>query len=198
MSIFLINRFRLLDVEGIEMDDSLTAFADAMRSAWSPISTALVGECRARLTALTRADPREQWLADLHAERPASRELFRDPEHGFMLLAHTEPSALYRRPHDHGRAWVVYAVQSGALEIGTYAKIMGPDGVIRLVQRDLTLLIAGEARAYLPGDIHDTRCLDDSSLLFRFTERDLRHEDQQERQITRFVESDGYWTVPTS
>ena len=180
------------------MVDSLNAFAEAMHSAWSPISTALVGECRAQVTALMRADPCEQWLADLLAERPASRELFRDPEHGFMLLAHTEPLALYRPPHDHGRAWVVYAVQSGALEIGTYAKIMGPDGVIRLVQRDLTLLIAGEARAYLPGDIHDTRCLDDSSLLFRFTERDLRHEDQQERQITRFVESDGYWTVPTS
>ena len=180
------------------MNDSLNAFAEAVHSAWSPISTALVGECRAQLTALMRADPREQWLADLHAERPTSRELFRDPEHGFMLLAHTESAGLYRPPHDHGRAWVVYAVQSGTLEIGTYAKIMGADGVIRLVQRDLTLLRAGEARAYLPGDIHDTRCLADSALLFRFTERDLRREDLQEKQMTRFVECDGYWTVPTS
>jgi hypothetical protein len=180
------------------MDDSLNAFAGAMRSAWSPISTALVGECRAQLAALMRTDPREQWLADLHAERPASRELCRDPEHGFILLAHTESAGLYRPPHDHGRAWVVYAVQSGALEIGTYAKIAGPDGVVRLVQRDLTLLQAGEARAYLPGDIHDTRCLTDSAFLFRFTERDLRHEDLQERQITRFIERDGYWTVPRS
>ena len=180
------------------MNDSLNAFAEAAHSAWSPISTALVGECRAQLTALMRADPREQWLADLHAERPASRELYRDPEHGFMLLAHTEAAGLYRPPHDHGRAWVVYAVQSGTLEIGTYAKITGADGVIRLVQRDLTLLRAGEARAYLPGDIHDTRCLADSALLFRFTERDLRREDLQEKQITRFVECDGYWTVPTS
>lgn len=180
------------------MNDSLNAFAEAVRSTWSPISTALVGECRAKLAALTRADPREQWLADLHAERPASCELYRNPEHGFMLLAHTEAAGLYRPPHDHGRAWVVYAVQSGTLEIGTYAKIMGADGVIRLVQRDLTLLRAREARAYLPGDIHDTRCLADSALLFRFTERDLRREDLQEKQITRFVECDGYWTVPTS
>lgn len=180
------------------MVDSLNAFAEAMHSAWSPTSTALVSECRTQLAALTRADPREQWLANLHAERPASRELCRDLEHGFMLLAHTESAGLYRPPHDHGRAWVVYAVQSGTLEIGTYAKITGPDGVIRLVQRDITLLQAGEARAYLPGDIHDTRCLADSALLFRFTERDLRHEDQQERQVTRFVECDGYWTVPTS
>jgi hypothetical protein len=194
----LLNQFLLFDVEGIEMNDSLNAFAEAVHSAWSPISTALVGECRAQLTALVRADPREQWLANLHAERPASRELYRDPEHGFMLLAHTESAGLYRPPHDHGRAWVVYAVQSGALEIGTYAKVTGPDGIVRLVQRDLTLLIAGEARAYLPSDIHDTRCLADSALLFRFTERDLRHEDLQERQITRFIERDGYWTVPTS
>jgi hypothetical protein len=33
-------------------------------------------------------------------------------------------------------------------------------------------------------------------LLFRFTERDLRHEDQVERKLTRFVERDGHWTVP--
>ena len=180
------------------MDDALDAFAEAMHSAWSPISTALVGECRTQLAALTRADPREQWLAGLHAERPASRELCRDPKHGFMLLAHTESAGLYRPPHDHGRAWVVYAVQSGTLEIGAYAKITGADGIVRLVQRDLTLLQPGEARAYLPGDIHDTRCLADSALLFRFTERDLRHEDLQERQVTRFIERDGYWTVPAS
>lgn len=177
-------------------DNSLDAFTAAIRAAWSPISTELVATCRERLEELTRADPAEDWLAALLSERPASRELYRDPESGFMLLAHNENEGLYRPPHDHGRAWVVYAVQSGALEIRTYAKVVGTEGELRLVLRDTGLLRAGEARAYLPGDIHDTRCVTECALLFRFTERDLRHEDQVERKLTRFVERDGHWTVP--
>lgn len=144
---------------------------------------------------LARADPCEHWIAALLQERPASRELHRDAS-GFMLLAHNESRELYRPPHDHGRAWVVYAVQSGELEIRTYARIEMPGGEPRLVLRDASRLRAGEARAYLPGDIHDTRCLTENALLFRFTERDLRHEDQVEGKLTRFVERDGRWTVP--
>jgi hypothetical protein len=176
--------------------DALSAFASTTHAAWGPISSELVDASTRRLAALAKADGAEPWLASLEAERPASRELYRDSKHGFMLLAHAEPAGLYRPPHDHGRAWVVYAVRSGALEICTYAKVAGPDGAVRLVRRDTTLLRAGEARAYLPGDIHDTRCLTPSALLFRFTERDLRHEDQVERKLTRFVERDGAWTVP--
>jgi hypothetical protein len=178
--------------------NSLDAFTAAMSADWGPITSDLVAGCTRRLTDLTRADAAEDWLAALRAERPASRELYRDPEFGFMLLAHTENEGLYRPPHDHGRAWVVYAVQSGALEIGTYASVSGADGTPRLVLREKTLLRAGEARAYLPGDIHDTRCLTETAILFRFTERDLRHEDQVERRLKRFVEVDGEWTLPLS
>ena len=176
--------------------DSLDAFTDAIRSAWGPITSELVATCREKLEALMRADAAEDWLASLLEERPASRELYRDPAAGFMLLAHDETEGLYRPPHDHGRAWVVYGVQSGALEIRTYARIPTDGGGARLVLRDTNLLRAGEARAYLPGDIHDTRCLTGSALLFRFTERDLRHEDQVEGKLTRFVERDGHWTAP--
>lgn len=173
---------------------SLDAFTSAVRSAWGPISSDLVATCRSGLEMLARAAPCEDWLAALLAERPASRELHRDAS-GFMLLAHNEKQGLYRPPHDHGRAWVVYAVQSGELEIRTYARIEALSGEPRLVLRDASRLRAGEARAYLPGDIHDTRCLTDNALLFRFTERDLRHEDQVEGKLTRFVERDGFWTV---
>ena len=176
--------------------DSLDSFTSAMRIAWGPISTELVAACRQRLEALMRADPAEEWLTSLLAERPASRELYRDPASGFMLLAHNENEGLYRPPHDHGRAWVVYGVQSGALEIRTYAKVAAPTGEPRLVLRDSTILQPGETRGYLPGDIHDTRCLTSTALLFRFTERDLRREDEVERKLTRFVERDGHWTVP--
>jgi hypothetical protein len=175
---------------------SLDAFAASISAVWGPISTELVATCVEQLAVLMRADPAEDWLGSLLAERPASRELYRDPDAGFMLLAHNENEGLYRPPHDHGRAWVVYGVQSGELEIRTYAKVDHPAGRTRLVLRDSSVLGAGEARAYLPGDIHDTRCLSGSALLFRFTERDLRHEDQVERKLTRFIERDGYWTAP--
>jgi hypothetical protein len=33
------------------------------------------------------------------------------------------------------------------------------------------------------------------SLLFRFTERDLRKEDQEAHRVTRYVARNGVWTV---
>jgi hypothetical protein len=175
--------------------DTLERFVTSVRADWGPISTELVARCRRHLDALSLADESEPWLARLLAERPATRELHREPANGFMLLAHSEQMGLYRPPHDHGRAWVVYAVQSGALEIGTYASVADADGH-RLVRRDTSLLRPGEARAYLPGDIHDTHCGTEDALVLRFTERDLRHEDQVERMVTRFVEQGGEWFAP--
>lgn len=176
--------------------DSLSSFTAATGSAWATSGPEIVELCRHAMALLMAAEPDEPWLAALHRDRPATRELYRHPIHGFMLLAHTENEGLYRPPHDHGRAWVVYGVQSGALEIGTYARVAAPNGTVSLVERDRSVLRAGEARAYYAGDIHDTRCLSDTALLFRFTERDLKVEDQVERKLTRFVERNGRWTAP--
>lgn len=173
--------------------DALATFSETLRRSWGPISTELVATCRSALATLSRTSETEAWLARLHGEKPASRELMRDPTFGFMLLAHIENQGLFRPPHDHGRAWVVYAVQSGALEVRTYAKVAEDNGPSRLVLRDATVLRPGDAKAYLPGDIHDTRCLTETALLLRFTERDLRHEDQVEHRLTRFIEGDGQW-----
>lgn len=176
------------------MKHTLQTFADGVRSIWGPPSTELVDGCRKQLAMLAAASAREPWLAELHRAAPANRELYRDPEHGFVLLAHTETAGLFRPPHDHGRAWVVYAAQRGEIEIRTYGRVEDPDGRVRLVQRDSTVLRAGQALAYLPGDIHDTRCLTDTALLFRFTERDLHVEDRVKRLVTRYVDRDGVWT----
>lgn len=177
-------------------DTSLSTFAAATRSDWEPGNAGFIETTRRRLADLMRADRAEEWLTALLAKKPASRELLRDPGHGFLLLAHTESEGLFRPPHDHGRAWVVYGVHSGALEIRTYDRVEGPDGETRLALRQTEVLKDGEARAYLPGDVHDTRCVDGPALLFRFTERDLRHEDQVERRVTRFVGEEGRWTAP--
>lgn len=175
--------------------DALEVFVARIRASWGPLSTEVAAGCRAHLQALLQAPPTEPWLAALLADKPASRELYRDPDHGFVLLAHTEVQGLYRRPHDHGRSWVLYGVHSGEVEMGGYARIDDPDGRARLVKRDTTLVRPGAAMTYLPGDIHDTRCATGPALLFRFTERDLQAEDRLEGRITRYAEQDGVFRV---
>lgn len=176
---------------------SLDLFAARVRDGWGPLTSDLAAACRAHLADLLRAPAEEPWLASLRTGEDASRELYRDPVHGFVLLAHHEPHGLYRPPHDHGRGWVIYGVQQGEMEMSTYARITDADGSVHLVKRDTSLLRAGDVRVYLPGDIHDTRCVAGPALQFRFTERDLRHEDQVEHRITRYAEQGGRW-VPAS
>ena len=182
------------------MDNTaLEAFVEDVRSRWGPLTSELAAACQDAMETLLRASPEQTWLAALHKDAPASAELHRDPEHGFMLLAHTEQAGLYRPPHDHGRSWVLYGIQSGEIEMGTYTRIETDDGAVRLVKRNTTVVRAGQAQLYLPDDIHDTRCVSDSALLFRFTERDLRVEDRQHRRLTRYVQRGGIWTTePTS
>ncbi|MES2724459.1 MAG: hypothetical protein V4656_15005 [Pseudomonadota bacterium] len=175
--------------------DALETFIDAVRSDWGPLSTEVVAACSRHLGALLRAPATEPWLAELHRDRPAGRELYRDPDHGFVLLAHTEPEGLYRPPHDHGRSWVIYGVQAGQSEMGTYGRLEKADGTPCLVKRNATPVGPGEVQAYLPGDIHDTRCTAGPALLFRFTERDLKVEDKVEHRVTRYVDQGGAWTV---
>lgn len=175
--------------------NSLQTFIADVRASWGPLSSDLIADCRGHLRALLQAAPTEDWLASLLNEKPASRELYRDPDHGFVLLAHIEPEGLYRPPHDHGRSWVLYGVQSGAVEMGAYARSVDPDGQVRLVKRDATLVRAGMAMPYLPGDIHDTRSVNGPALQFRFTERDLQVEDKQEGRVTRYAEEDGVFRV---
>ena len=175
--------------------NALETSIEGIRSVWGPLSTEVVAASRRYLEELLHASATEEWLAALYRESPANKELYRDPEHGFVLLAHTEPTGLYRPPHDHGRGWVIYAMQQGEIEMGTYARVEGPDGTVRLVKRGSTLVRPGQVQVYLPGDIHDTRCMAGPALLFRFTERDLRKEDREEHRVTRYVERDGEWTV---
>ncbi|NWD70955.1 hypothetical protein HX870_25480 [Pseudomonas gingeri] len=172
---------------------SLNRFIEGVGSVWGPLSSELVAECQQQLETLLRTPCTQEWLAALRREQPAQQEMYRDPAKDFVLLAHMEPEGLYRPPHDHGRGWVIYGIQQGEIEMGTYARVEAPDGSVKLVKRGSTVVRAGEAQVYLPGDIHDTRCISGPALLFRFTERDLKKEDQQARRLTRYVERDGLW-----
>ncbi|MFZ5957895.1 hypothetical protein ACA097_20290 [Pseudomonas sp. QL9] len=177
--------------------NSLDRFVERVQSIWGPLSSEVVAGCQQQLDALLKTPVTEPWLADLHQQASAQQEMYRDPVNGFVLLAHTEPEGLYRPPHDHGRGWVIYAVQHGEIEMGTYARVQDPDGKVKLVKRGSSRVRAGQTQVYLPGDIHDTHCISGPALLFRFTERDLKKEDKEARKLTRYVKQDGDW-VPAS
>ncbi len=181
----------------VMIKSSLDHYIETVRPAWGQLSSELVGVCKAQLEGLLQASPAEDWLAELHQTTPASKELYRDPDHGFVLLAHTERASLYRPPHDHGRSWVIYGVQQGEIAMGTFARVENPAGQVRLVKRDETIVRPGQVQVYLPGDIHETLCLSDSALLFRFSERDLKLEDTKEHRVTRYVQENGSWTMPS-
>jgi hypothetical protein len=166
--------------------DPLQRFIDEVPSAWGPLSTETVSRIRGLLARLAQAPATEPWVAALRQDHPESRELHRDPEHGFLLLAHVERKGRTRPPHDHGRGWVIYAVLSGEMEMGTFARIEDPEAGPRLVKREACTLRAGDVRVYLPGDIHDTRHLTDEVLVLRFTSRDLAQE-EREGWLTRYA-----------
>jgi hypothetical protein len=173
--------------------DTLTRFIQAARAAFDDGRDPATAVRDALHTLVTT--PRDApWLHALHAAQPARAELYRDPAHGFLLLAHSEPTDLYRPPHDHGRSWVIYALQHGEMDVGTYTRTNDARLGVRLHKRDSTRLRAGDVRVYREGDIHDTRCLAGPSLLFRFTARDLADE-QRGGFLTRYTARDGTWTV---
>lgn len=174
-------------------ETALDLFAGRVRDNWGALTSDLIADCSARLGELLLAPQTEAWLADLCCERPESRELYRDPVHGFVLLAHTEAEGRYRVPHDHGQSWVIYGVLQGEMEMSTYARIEEPGMGPHLVKRGSTLVRPGDVQVYLPGDIHDTLCVRGPAIQFRFTARDLR----LETAMVRYADAGGVW-VPSA
>jgi hypothetical protein len=169
--------------------NSLQRFTESASATWGPLTSELVASSRRHVEALLETPATEDWLSELHEEAAESRELYRDPAHGFLLLSHAESPGLYRPPHDHGRGWVIYAVQRGETEMGTYVRVHDARGKMQLVKRDSSVVRPGQVKVYLPGDIHDTRCAEGPLLLFRFTSCDLKKEN-----VTRYAQRDGVWT----
>lgn len=161
--------------------DPLIQFAEALQSTWGELDSGLVAHARHAVTRLLAASSTARWLSTVHAEGAESLELHRDALHGFLLLAHTEQAGQYRPPHDHGRGWVIYAVERGEMEMSTYRRVHDLRGVARLVKREEFTLRPGDVRVFLPGDIHDTRCTKGPLTLLRFTSRDLKKE-----EVTRY------------
>ena len=155
--------------------DSLNAFIEKIRRVWGRLDSELVAKSQALMEELSSAPATERWLADLQ-DKEVNRELYRDADYGFVLLAHTESEGLYRVPHDHGNGWVIYVVQRGEMEMGTYGRIPDEQGGYEIVRRERYRMSQGQSRVYLPGDIHDTRCVSKNVLMLRLTSCDLAAE----------------------
>ncbi|MBV1692590.1 hypothetical protein KRR38_34410 [Novosphingobium sp. G106] len=171
---------------------SLEVCVAAISRDWKSVGAQVIANCCRHMAVLSETDSTETWLAEINRANPASQELYRDPDNGFVLQTHVEQQGVYRSPHDYGRSWVIYAVQHGEVEMGTYARIGGPGRGSQLVKRSSTVLQPSMAHIYLPGDIHDTLCLQGPAVLFRFTERDLKDE-ASAGLMTRYALRNGMW-----
>lgn len=150
----------------------MNQFVAKIKESWGPLSTEVVADSRISLEQLARAVKEKQLGSGLLGD-DSSAELYRDPKYGFVLTIYAEEEGQYRAPHDHGAGWVVYAVAEGAVEMGTYSP--------SLVRRDSTRMTNGDAKVFLPGDIHDTLCLSGRAVILRLTSVDLKKEDAEGR-----------------
>ncbi|HLI25816.1 MAG TPA: hypothetical protein VKZ60_02015 [Chloroflexota bacterium] len=161
----------------------------AMRALWAedPASAAagapaFVARARALLEELLReTPPDEPWAAGLLADRVSARELYRDPDHGFIQMGHfhgpaTPGAQMGGVPHDHGPLWVLYGVYRGGIEITRYRRTDDGRDPARatLEQVEVATITPGTVQPYLAGEVHRTRQLSpDGSVVLRFLSGDL-------------------------
>jgi hypothetical protein len=152
-----------------------------LQDSWTHLTKDSINAVQSTLQTLAKdSDVKNQLFAGT-LSLPKGLELHRDQKEGFVLLAYSESHGTYRAPHDHGRAWVIYVVASGSIEMGNYFNAIHPDGTDRLVLKNREKLNSGDARIYYPGEIHDTRCTSDNTLILRLTSFDLKEEDRAGR-----------------
>jgi len=124
---------------------------------------------------LASTSPDDPWMAQLLKEGKPSRELYRDPDHGFIQMGHVHKQGHGNTPHDHGPCWVVYGSYSGRTEITLYRRTDDgkEPGRASLEKKDLQHLSPGVVYPYLPGQIHSTHAVEGPAVVFRFLSYDL-------------------------
>jgi hypothetical protein len=160
-----------------KMSNSLERYIAAVRSIWgdgkNPQLPFNVAALMKRLFASTSPD--DPWMAELIREGKPSRELWRDPDHGFIQMGHIHNQGHGNKPHDHGPCWVVYGSYQGITEITKYRRTDdgSQPGVATLEAERLDRLTPGVVQPYLPGDIHSTHAVEGPGVVFRFLSYDL-------------------------
>ncbi len=158
-------------------DDSLKRYIGEVRFVWGngrdPQLPFKVKSLMEKLLASTSPD--DSWMAQLIREAKPSRELYRDPEFGFIQMGHVHLQGHRNSPHDHGPCWVVYGSYSGLTEITLYRRTDDgkQPGKAVLEKRELHRLSPGVVYPYLPGDIHSVNAVEGPAVVFRFLSTDL-------------------------
>src|SRR4051794_17814290 len=140
-----------------------TRFVEEMRATWAAGQDASLSErARRLLEALLRETPEDEaWSHQLLTERPTARELYRDPDYGFIQMGHFHPAHYGGTPHEHGPHWVLYGVYRGAIDISKYRRVGGGTGTgpTELEVVETVRLTPGVVMPYLPGEIHSPRAV---------------------------------------
>jgi hypothetical protein len=154
-----------------------------IKKSWEELSLGSIEKMNSRIAALSSDPEIQSYLQEVTRDLPKGVEIHRDQTEGFILLAYSEVKATYRAPHNHGKAWVIYAVVSGEVEMGTYINFPRANGEDRLILKSRETLKSGDTRIYDSGEIHDTFCTSDNAVLLRLTSSDLREEEKAGRMI---------------
>jgi len=158
-------------------NNTLEQYIAAVRSVWGdgkdPQLPFKVKALMEKLFASTSPD--DPWMAELIREGKPSRELYRDPDYGFIQMGHVHKQGHGNLPHDHGPCWVVYGAYSGVTEITKYKRTDdgSEPGKAALEKDRLDRLTPGVVVPYLRGDIHSTSAVQGPGVVFRFLSYDL-------------------------
>jgi hypothetical protein len=164
-------------VQEQKTSNSLERYIGEVRSIWAdgkdvqlPFKVAALME---KLFAVTSPD--DPWMAELIREGKPSRELWRDPDYGFIQMGHIHQQGHSNKPHDHGPCWVVYGSYKGVTEITKYKRTDNGSqpGIATLDKERVDRLSPGVVQPYLPGDIHSTHAVEGPGVVFRFLSYDL-------------------------
>jgi hypothetical protein len=158
-------------------ESSLDRYIAAVRAVWGDgKDPQLPFKVRALMEQLfASTSPEDPWMAELIRDGKPARELYRDPEHGFIQMGHIHKQGHGNTPHDHGPCWVVYGSFKGITEITKYKRTddRSEPGRATLERERLDRLTPGVAVPYLPGDIHSTSAVEGPGVVFRFLSYDL-------------------------
>jgi len=84
------------------------------------------------------------------------RQLYRDPDFDFVVLAHVNKEARKSPPHDHGSSWAIYGQATEHTDMSEYRRTDGRAGAGEAALEHVTTyrLTPGKAGLYDVGAIH--------------------------------------------
>lgn len=100
------------------------------------------------------------------------------PGPGFHITCGAETPGMYRAPHDHGAAFVVYGIFKGAVHQVRWGW-EHPNSPLepQLAQQSDWVQQAGQVAYFMPGEIHSTHNVDDTdgrSIIVRVESQNLK------------------------